>query len=218
MSVNSLVNFGVPGQNGNRAPVLQPIFQNRFRVVFYNFGDPGDTAPYDLTRAVKSIGRPTATFGDKAVQSYNSITYVINRPEWNTIEIAFYEDIDNTVMSKIKQQQSKQFNFFDQTASRAGENYKFEIDIDILAGGASAGQSAQDPNVIQKWCLAGCMLTEETFGDLDYTGDDMTDISFSLRFDNCTVYDQDGNMMGDFDHNPEIEGKSGRQITGIGGA
>ncbi|MAZ56767.1 hypothetical protein CL653_03175 [bacterium] len=218
MSVNSLGNFGVPGQNGQRGPMFQPILSHRFRVTFYNFGNPGDTAPYDITRAVKSVARPTATFSENTLYSYNSIIYIQARPEWEPIDISFYEDIDNTVMRRIQQQRSKQFNFFDQTSSRAGENYKFEMDIDVLAGGAGAGQSAQDPNVLQKYCLSGCHITGETLSELSYSETGETELGLTLRFDNCIIFDQDGNQMGTFDHSPEIDGKLGHQVTGIGGA
>lgn len=217
MSVNSLQNFGVPGMNGERSPVLQPVLTHRFRVLFYNFGAPGDTAPYNLTRAIKSIARPTANFETNTIYSYNSIVYVQSRPEWNDIQVRFHEDIDNTVMEKIQQQRSKQFNFFDQTNARAAENYKFELDIDVLAGGASASQSAQDPNIIQKWCLVGCQITGEEVSEMQYESTDNTELTLTLRFDNCTVYDENGNMLGDYDHAPEIEGLFGNSSTGIGG-
>lgn len=218
MSINSLQNFGVPGMNGQRGPVLQPIQQNRFRVSFFNFGNPGDTAPYDLTRAVKSITRPTANWDPKAIHSYNSIAYIQGRPEWNTISVKFYEDIDNTVVRRIQQQRAKQFNFFDQTTARAGENYKFELDIDILAGGASAGQSAQDPNVLQKWCVVGCQLAgADEVSELNYAESSDTEVGFEIRFDNCSVYDANGQLLGSYDHAPEIQGQVGHSSTGIGG-
>lgn len=218
MSVNSLLNFGVPGQGGERTPVLQPVFSNRFRVVFYNFGRPGDTAPYDITRAIKSIGRPKQTFEESKLQSYLSTAYVTGRGEWESIPCKFREDIDNQALKRIAEQASKQMNFFDQTASRAGQNYKFEIDIDILAGGATAGASAQDPNILQKWSLAGCWLKDYDLGELAYERAEPTEISTTIRFDNCVIYDADGNVLGDFDHGPEIDTRTGIFSTGIGGA
>ncbi len=218
MSINSLVNFGVPGQGGERTPVIQPIFANRFRVVFYNFGRPGDTAPYDMTRAVKSVGRPKAQFNEAPLHSYHSISYVTGRGEWDPIQMRFREDIDNQALERIAQQASKQMNFFDQTASRAGQNYKFEIDIDILAGGATAGTSAQDPNILQKWCLAGCWLKDYDLGELTYERAEPTEITCNIRFDNAVCYDGEGNRLGDFDHGPEIDTRTGVFSTGIGGA
>ena len=217
MTVNSLSNFGVPGLNGDRGAVLQPIFANRFRVLFFNFGATQEPAPYDLTRQMKSISRPNVTFEAQSLYSYVSTIYVVNRGEWGEMNLVFRDDITNSVMRRVQNQVSKQQNFFDQTVSRAGENYKFEMDLDVLAGGASAGGSASDPNIIQKWCYAGCMLTNVDNNTMDY--DDVTamEITCTVRFDNVIGFDQNGNRMGVFSHNEEIQSQSGFVSTGAGG-
>lgn len=217
MSVNSLTNFGVPGQGGERSAVLQPILSNRYRVVFYNFGDPGVAAPYELTRGVRTVTRPTYRFDSVDLRSYVSTVYIATRVEFEEGRLVLFDDIDNTTQSRVQQQISKQQNMFDQTASRAGQNYKFEMDIDVLAGGASAGQTAADPNVIQKWCLVGCFLTNAEMGELTYNDANPMEIQLSYRFDNAICFDQDGNRLGTFDHQPEIDAKAGNSSTGIGG-
>lgn len=217
MSVNSLSNFGVPGLNGDRGPVLQPIFPNRFRVSFFNFGNNGEIAPYDLTRQVKAMGRPNVAFQEQALYSYVSTIYVVNRGEWQAITIRFYDEVMGQVASRVEQQISKQQNFFDQTASRAGENYKFEMDLDLLAGGARAGGTASDPNVLRKYCFAGCMITADNLGDLDYTNANATmEIGITVRFDNCVQFGSNGIRLGTFSHGPEIAGRRGVLSTGAG--
>lgn len=217
MAINSLSNFGVPGLNNDRSAALQPLLSNRVRVTFYNFGTPGEVAPYALTRACKSVRRPTYTFEESALYSYTSVTYIATRVEFGETEAVFWDDIDNSAQRRVQQQLSKQQNFFDQTASRAGQNYKFEMDVDMLAGGAGQGSSSNDPNVIQRWSFVGCWLKSANNGDATWDESRPMTITCGIRFDNCIVYDQDNLQMGDFDHQPEIDGLLGIFSTGSGG-
>lgn len=216
MSVNSLANFGVPGLNGDRSAVLQPILSNRFRVLFFDFGTPGEVAPYDLTRQIRRIGRPNVAFETQTLWSYVSAVYINTRAEWQELTVTFIDDITNSVQRRVQEQVAKQQNFFDQTMSRAGENYKFEMDVDVLAGGQSAGGTASDPNIIQKWCFAGCQIINDDLGELTYEDATAMEISLTLRYDNVVGFDQNGFRMGTFSHAPEINSQSGVASTGIG--
>jgi hypothetical protein len=216
MTVNSLANFGVPGLDGSRSAVLQPVISNRFRVLFFDFGTPGEVAPYDLTRQVLRMGRPNLVFEQQTLYSYVSTVYINTRAEWQELNLVFRDDITNSAMRRVQEQVAKQNNFFDQTVSRAGENYKFEMDLDILAGGQSAGGSAADPNIIQKWCFAGCQIVNEDLGEMNYDEAAPVDITLTLRYDNVIGFNQDGFRMGVFSHNPEIITQSGVLSTGVG--
>ena len=219
LSINSLTNFGVPGQGGQRSPQIQPVLLNRFRVTFFNFGNPGDNEPYDLTRAIRSVQRPTINFADTQIYTYHSITSILTRMEaFEPITISFHEDIDNQVLSRVYQQCGKQQNHFDQTASRAGENYKFEFDVDILAGGATAGQAANDPNVVSKFCFVGCFITNANLADLTYENADKSNMDIQVRYDNFTALDSSGNVLGQYDHSSEIDSENGSFSTGVGGS
>jgi len=217
MSINSLANFGVPGQTGDRSAVLQPIFSNRFRVLFYNFGADSTSAPYDLTRQIKSFSSPSVEFDIQTIYSYVSTVYVNSRGEHGTCTVSFLDDITNSVTTRVENQKSKQMNFFDQTMSRAGENYKFEMDLDVLAGGASAGGSASDPNIIQKWCYAGCQIQSVEYNEMTYDQAAVMEINLTLRYDNVIGFNQNGARMGTFVHEPEISSQSGVISTGLGG-
>lgn len=216
MTVNSLANFGVPGFNGERSAVLQPIFSNRFRVNVFNFGATSEPAPYDITRQVRRVGRPNLQFETQTLWSYLSAVYVASRAEWQETTLVLLDDITNSAMRRVQNQISKQQNFFDQTTSRAGENYKFEMDLDVLAGGASAGGNAADPNIIQKYCFAGCWLPGKDLGEMTYEDANAMEISLTMRFDNVIAFDQNGNRMGVFSHNDEIQSQSGVGSTGTG--
>lgn len=215
MSLNSLANFGVPGMNGDRGATLHPILTNRWRILTFNFGYP-EPAPYDMSRQCKRVSLPSLTFESASIYSYVSTVYIATRGEWAEGTMEFMDDITNSVRRRIENQLSKQQNFFDQTASRAGENYKFEMDVDILAGGASAGQSASDPNILRKYCYAGCWLTGIEDGELNYDQATPKVITVRFRFDNVIAFDQNGARMGTFSHTNEIQSQSGTLSTGAG--
>jgi len=216
MSVNSLSNFGVPGLNGDRGAVLHPIMSNRFRVLFYNFGVNGEVAPYDLTRQIRSVTIPNQEFEEQALYMYVSTAYVATRAEWQTITVRFLDDITNAVASRIENQVAKQQNFSDQTVSRAGENYKFEMDIDILAGGATAGISANDPNIIRRYSLSGCWVKGVQRGELTYETPNGLETEVTIRFDNSIPFNQNGVQLGTFSHLAEIANRLGTLSTGNG--
>lgn len=215
MAINSLGNFGTPGSEGTRGAALQPILRNRFRVLFHNFGSE-IYAPYELTRHCKSIGLPNVEWEEQTLYTYSQPTYIVNRGEWQTITVTFYNDIMNEVMSRVENQMAKQQNFYDQTYARAAENYKFEIDLDILAGGATAGGGLGDPNVVQKWCFVGCMVTGRDYGDMNVGEQDTSEISLTVRYDNAIGFDQYGNRLGEMmSHTAEINGRIGQFSTGF---
>jgi hypothetical protein len=216
MSVNSLANFGVPGLNGDRGAVIQPILSTHWRIQTYNFGASSEPAPYDITRMAKRVSLPSVSFEMSTLYSYVSAVYIQTRGEWSEGSMVFVDDITNTIRRRIENQIAKQKNFFDQTMSRAGENYKFEMDVDILAGGASAGGSASDPNIIRKYCSAGCTLVAVEDGEMTYDQATPKEISVRFRYDNVTTHDQDGARMGTFSHTEEIQTQSGSISTGAG--
>lgn len=216
MSANSLANFGVPGLNGDRSAALHPIMTHKFRGLFFNFGASGEPAPFDMTRQLMRISRPSLQFETITMWTYVSAVYLVTRGEWDQMTIVFRDDITNTVMTRVQNQISKQQNFFDQTTGRAGENWKFEMDLDILAGGASAGGSAADPNILQKWCFSGCQIVGFEGGEFSYDNANAAEITLNVRYDNVIGFNQNGFRFGTFSHTNEIQSQLGVAATGVG--
>src|SRR5688572_7575853 len=127
ITVNSLTNFGVPSIAGERGAPLQPIMGNKFRITFFDFGNPDAVAPYVVTQQVRSTNLPSLTFATQDLYSYVSTVYIATRATWGEMQIRFLDDITSGVYAICQQQCAKQQNMYDQTTSRAGENYKFEM-------------------------------------------------------------------------------------------
>jgi hypothetical protein len=218
LTINSLVHFGVPGISGERAAPLQPIMGNKFRVVFYDFGDPGQVAPYVCTQQLRSANLPTLTFQTQTLYAYVSAVYIVTRAEWGEMTIKFLDDITSGVYSIASEQCAKQQNMFDQTTSRAGENDKFEMDLDILAGGATAGSAVNDPNILRRYSYAGCEVVSLNGSEMTYENPNGIEFDLRIRFDNVVAFDNNGIRMGQFSDAAQIAARAGTSTTGIGAA
>lgn len=198
---------------------------NKFRITFYDFGDVNrNTAatgsriapPYVLTQQVRSTGLPSWTQDNTKLNAYVSTVYIATRAEWQEMKIRFLDDIDSGVYGRVMEQCAKQQNMYDQTTSRAGENYKFEMDLDILAGGATAGNDANDPNILRRFSYAGCFVTSVEAAEMNYAQADVCELGISVRFDNVVTYDNYGKRLGIFSHSNEISSRIGDSSTGVG--
>jgi len=203
--------------DGSRSPQLQPILTYKYRAQFYDFGGSTSPSPYAMTRQIKKVTLPNIEFPEIKLASYVSVVYLPGRGQWKSMSMTFADDITNSVRDLIENQVAKQQNFYDQTVSRAGENFKFEMDIDILAGGATAGSSASDPNVLRRYSYAGCYIADLNDGEMNYDEESQVKtIDITIRFDNCIVFDQSGSMMATMTQTSEIASMSGISSTGIG--
>ena len=69
---------------------------------------------------------------------------------------------------------------YESVSGRAGyaDFYKRDCQLKML-----------DPvgTVVELWDIKGCFLTNASYGDLSYDGEDMAEISLTIRFDNCVL-------------------------------
>lgn len=220
MSANAVLSrMGVPGENpSDRSPVLQPLLTHKFQVVFHGIG-PGTGSPYVLTRQVQSVTLPKIQTTSVTLNSYVSEVYIPAYTKFGgTISVTFLDDIDNQVAELLYEHINQQHNFWDVTHTRAGENPKFEMDINLLAGGATAnGTGANDPNVLRRYCLSGCFITNLSTTDLSYRNQDAMTVSVDIQFDASIVLNHHGERFARrISHTNEIEGRLGDLATGIG--
>lgn len=181
-----LSKFGVPMPDGQRLGMLHPKQNYRFRVVFENFGT--NRGLRELTSQVVSVTRPTFTDPRIAVHSYNSVSFIRGKHEWNEITLTARDDLTNAVVSSVGAQVQRQFNHFEQTSATAGINYKFKTSIHVLDG--------VNEGAIEIWELDGCFLTEVNYGEHNYESGDPLVISMNISFDNATQIEGPNNNGG----------------------
>jgi len=177
---NSLFNMTVGADNTPSSQgLLMPKLQFRFRALFLNFGTGGATQ--ELTKQVMDIQRPQVQFEETVIDIYNSKIYLAGKHSWQETQINLRDDAAGNVSKLVGQQLQKQFDFVEQASAATGQDYKFQINYEILDG----GNGTLVPNVLETWELYGCFIKTANYNNMDYKANDPATIQLSIRFDNA---------------------------------
>lgn len=126
---------------------------------------------------IKSAARPNVTISEQEIQFINSRRYLAGKANFDAITVVMYDPI---APSGAQQVMEWVRTHFESVSGRAGyaDFYKRDCQLKML-----------DPvgTVVELWDLKGCFLTAAQFGELDYGTEDPTEISLTIRFDNCVL-------------------------------
>jgi len=176
----SLFNMTVGADNTPSSQgLLMPKLQYRFRALFINFGVGGSTQ--ELTKQVMDITRPSVSFTEIPIDIYNSKMYIAGKHEWQPTNINLRDDASGSVAKLVGQQLQKQMDFVEQASAATGQDYKFQVNYEVLDG----GNGTLLPNVLETWELYGCFLQTVNYNNLNYGTSEMATIQLSIRFDNA---------------------------------
>jgi len=202
----SLFNMSVGQDNTpSTAALLMPKLQYRFRVVFLSFGVGGSAQ--ELTRQVIDVTRPQVSFTEIPIDIYNSKLYLAGKHEWQMTTINLRDDATGSVARLVGQQIQKQMDFVEQASAATGQDYKFQVNYEVLDG----GNGTATPTVLETWELYGCFVQNVNYNNLSYSENNAATISLSIRFDNA-IQSPIGSGIG------AVVGRAlgGTTITGIG--
>jgi hypothetical protein len=192
MAVASLTRFTVPlasGQSASAQGLLMPKLQYRFRVSFENFGV--STPRTELTKQVVDFKRPSVSFGDIVIDTYNSKVKLLGKPDWTDVTCTLRDDAGGNVSRLVGEQLQKQFDFAEQASASSGIDYKFITRLEMLDG----GNGASAPNVLETWELYGCLVSSADYQTVNYATNDPVTISITIKYDNA-VQTPDGSGVG----------------------
>lgn len=176
----SLFNMTVAADNATNAQgLLMPKLQYRFRALFLNFGVGGSTT--ELTKQVMDITRPQVNFDEVTLDVYNSRIYLAGKHAWSETTINLRDDAQGNISKLVGQQLQKQMDFVEQASAATGQDYKFQINYEVLDG----GNGVLTPNVLETWELYGCFIKSANYNNMDYKTSDPVTIQLSVRFDNA---------------------------------
>lgn len=176
----SLFNMTVASDaSSNSQGLLMPKLQFRFRAMFLNFGVGGSTQ--ELTKQVMDITRPQLSFEEVTLDVYNSKVYLAGKHTWSETTINLRDDAQGNVTKLVGQQLQKQMDFVEQASAASGQDYKFQINYEVLDG----GNGVLTPTVLETWELYGCFLKTVNYNNLDYKSNEPATIQLQVRFDNA---------------------------------
>lgn len=123
----------------------------------------------------KSAARPTIATERLEIPWINSRRYIAGKTTFSEMNV--------TLMDPIAPSGSQQIMewirlHFESVSGRAGyaDYYKRDIQLKML-----------DPTgtVVELWDIVGAFLTNVTFGELSYEGQEAVEIALTISFDNC---------------------------------
>ena len=165
-----------------------PKLKYRFRVSFLT-PFAGSTDSKTMTQNIQSVTRPSLTYDEVEIHSYNSKVYVQGKHTWNTIDVAIRDDIANNITKLVGQQVTRQVNHHQQTTTAAASDFKFPMMLEVLDG-------SEKMSATEQWELEGCFITNVTYGDNDYSATDQQLVTLTIRYDNAIHVDASNNLNG----------------------
>lgn len=126
---------------------------------------------------VMSTSRPKINIGEVEIPFLNTSTWVAGRFTWDTIDVTFKDPIGPSAAQALMEWVRLHA---ESVTGRMGyaAGYKKNVELEML-----------DPAgvVIEKWILEGTFLTNVDFGSLDYSSEDIAEITATLRPDRCIL-------------------------------
>jgi hypothetical protein len=165
---------------GGNQGMLMPKLQYRFRVNFLNFGVDAVNG-LQLTKQVIDCSRPNLTFTEITIPVYNSTLYLAGKHSWAPFTVNVRDDATGSVSRAVGQQLQKQLDFVEQASAATGQDYKFQVNVEILDG----GNGASAPAVLETWELYGCFLQVANYNALNYATNEVVTIAMTIRYDNA---------------------------------
>ena len=146
---------------------FEPKMANRF--ILYADGLPA--------YVIKGVARPTITQDAKVLNHINVQRYVKGRTVWGAINMTLFDPI---VPSSAQSVMEWVRLHHESVTGRDGyaDFYKKDLTINVLG---PVGDK------VEEWILKGCMITQATFGELNFDADDPMQVQVTVQPDLCIL-------------------------------
>lgn len=158
---------------------LEPKRQNRW---FMTFGASLGGIQY----AVKKTDKPSAKVNEVMHKYLNHIFYYPGRVEWNPITVTLASVAGTENMEKLIHEVTVQsgYTFPQSTVPAAMQTIaKKKFGTNLGANSLIIHQINTEGKVIEAWKLNNPFFTEVKMGDLDYSNDEIVEMSITIQYD-----------------------------------
>lgn len=122
---------------------------------------------------VKAASRPSLSSTRKEIDYINTKRYVAGKYNWDTIDITFQDPIVPSGAQQVNEWFRKHYDFATGVAGYKA-SYKENINLKLLG---------PDGTFVEEWVLHNSFLEAINWNDLDYSVDDLTDITVTVSYD-----------------------------------
>jgi hypothetical protein len=126
---------------------------------------------------IKTAARPQITTEEVPVPFINSTRYLAGKTTFGTMGVTLHDPIAPSGAQQVMEWLRLHF---ESVSGRSGyaDFYKRDIQLKML-----------DPvgTVIELWDIKGAFITDANFNEVTYEDGNPTEISLTLRFDNCVL-------------------------------
>lgn len=146
---------------------FEPKMANRF--ILFADGLP--------SYVVKGVTRPTLTQEAKALNHINVQRFVKGRSTWGAINLTLWDPIVPSAAQSVMEWVRLHH---ESVTGRDGyaDFYKKDITINVLG---PVGDK------VEEWILKGCIITEASFGDMNFDNDDPVEVALTIQPDYCIL-------------------------------
>jgi len=190
------------------ATINDPKRKFRFTVEIQGIDAPGATLWW-----AKTVSKPAFQIAAAEHKYLNHTFYYPGSVTWNDVAITMVDPQDPDVAHDFS------------SLIEAGGYHPPTTANDLstmtkASAAASLGQVTVtaldgDGKGIETWTLNNAFITDLKFGDLEYGGDDLTEVSVTLKYDWATLSDAQGEVFGKASGATEGAGAAGEDV-GIG--
>ena len=155
---------------------VDPKRQYRFQAFLPYLGESG------CTWFIKSVGKPNLSISEASHEYLNHTFYYPGRASWNTVSITLVDPVEPDaaaiMMSALEDAGYKVPSGPDQKSTMSKSNATDrlgEVEIRQFDG---TGE-----NILEKWILKNAWIKNVSLGDLDYSGDGISEVTIEIRYD-----------------------------------
>ena len=150
----------------------------------------------------KSVGKPEITVTEAEHTFLDKKYYYPGRVEWNTVTFTLVDPAD---VSKDQDAVRQMNTLIEAAGYKIPKSPNGPGSLETMSKGKSSAslstivinQINGEGVTIESWTLNNPFIKSAKFGELDYTGDELVELSLEVRYDwaTCSILDSAGNLV-----------------------